>query len=107
MGFDGKALGRRLREFRERLDLTQVQVAERAGLDSMYISQAERGVRTPTLPVLVRIAGALRVSLGELVNIGEVTKDDALLREVREVLGHCDRKTRQVGLKILRALAEL
>jgi transcriptional regulator with XRE-family HTH domain len=60
-------LGRRIRELRERLDISQEQLAERAGLHWTYISGIERGVRDPGLNVLAKLSRALKVSMADLV----------------------------------------
>jgi len=62
------AIGRRVRERRERLGLSQEQLSERAGLHWTYISGVERGRRNPSLNTLARLAKALEVSLPRLVS---------------------------------------
>jgi transcriptional regulator with XRE-family HTH domain len=61
------ALGHRVRELRDRLGLTQEQLAERADLHPTYVSGIERGERNPGLNILARLAKALRVALPALV----------------------------------------
>lgn len=61
------ALGQRVRELRQRLRLSQEQLAERADLHWTYISGIERGQRNPGLNILARLARALKVSLPTLV----------------------------------------
>ena len=65
------ALGRRVRELRLRLKLSQEALAERADLHWTYVSGIERGERNPALVNLAYLARALGVSLGEL--FGPVT----------------------------------
>lgn len=48
-----------IRERRYELDLTQQEVAERAGTSHSFISKLERGDHIPTLPVLQRILAVL------------------------------------------------
>jgi len=61
------ALGQRVKELREQLRLSQQQLAERADLDTTYISGIERGRRNPGLNSLNQLARALKVSLPELL----------------------------------------
>jgi transcriptional regulator with XRE-family HTH domain len=61
------ALGRRVRTLRQRLNLSQEQLAERAGLHWTYVSGIERGRRNPGLNTLGRLAQSLEVDLPELV----------------------------------------
>jgi transcriptional regulator with XRE-family HTH domain len=42
-------------------------LAERAGLSQSMVSLLERGLRTPTLDTLLRIAAALDVDLSRLI----------------------------------------
>ena len=107
MRMDKKIIGVRVQEQRKALDLTQAQAAERAGLDTTYWSQIERGVRIMSVESLFRMATVLKVSPGYLLDGGEIAEDDPLLREVRAVLAGWDGKKRKAVLKALRALAEL
>lgn len=58
-------LGKRLKEARLRLDLTQAEIGVRAGMDasvaSTRINQYERGVHFPGLSVVERLAKAVDV----------------------------------------------
>lgn len=58
-------LGQRLREARLRAGLTQKDLAD-AGFTASYISQVERGVVTPSVTALGRLAQKLGRGLGEL-----------------------------------------
>lgn len=63
-----EAFGQLLRELRIRHNLKQEDVAVRSGVDRTYISLLERGLRAPSLPVILGIAQAFDISPGELVN---------------------------------------
>jgi DNA-binding XRE family transcriptional regulator len=73
-------LGARLRAVRERLGLTQVQLAERTGLDQAIISKLERGVHEPRLSTLERIGAAMGLSVSALV----LDDSDAVARPVSD-----------------------
>lgn len=60
-------LGTRIRARRTALGLTLAQVGQRAGLSETYVSNVERGQRTPTLAVLYAIAEALGQTLTQLL----------------------------------------
>ena len=60
------AFGRRVRDLRKGLGLSQEAVAERAELHWTYVSGVERGLRTPGLDVIGRLAAALDVTPSEL-----------------------------------------
>jgi len=62
-----KVVGRVLAKRRRRAGLTQEALAEACELHTTYISQLERGLKSPTLRVLFRIAAAVGVSAAALV----------------------------------------
>ena len=59
--------GARLRLMREAKGLSQEQLAELASLHRTYVGSVERGERNPTLLILFRLAGALKIPLSTLV----------------------------------------
>ncbi len=61
-----KAFGKRIRELRHELDLTQEELAERAGVHWTYVSAVERGLRNLSLDSITRLAQGLQVSWATL-----------------------------------------
>jgi len=51
----------KIRERRKRLNLTQAELAEKAGTARAYIVEIEKGRTTPKATMIARIANALRV----------------------------------------------
>jgi transcriptional regulator with XRE-family HTH domain len=66
-----QAAGRAIAARRRRAGLTQEALAEACGLHATYISQLERGLKSPTLRVLFRLAEAMGVSPSALVKAVE------------------------------------
>jgi transcriptional regulator with XRE-family HTH domain len=62
------AFGRVLREARRQKGLSQEALAGEAEFDRTYPSLLERGLRTPTLTILLKLADQLDVSAASLVN---------------------------------------
>ncbi len=62
------ALGTNLREAREKLGLTQEQVAERSGVHATEVSRIEGGKRDPKVSTLERLAEAVKVKPGRLLD---------------------------------------
>jgi transcriptional regulator with XRE-family HTH domain len=61
-------LGVRLREARERLELTQEEVAQRSGVHATEVSRIEAGKRDPQVSTLLRLAKAVEVRPGQLLD---------------------------------------
>lgn len=61
-------LGTNLREARERLELTQEQVAERSGVHATEVSRIEAGKRDPQVSTVRKLAKALRMTAGQLLD---------------------------------------
>jgi transcriptional regulator with XRE-family HTH domain len=62
-----KRLAHRLRVLRERRELTQEQLAARAGISRGYLARLETARHDPTLTTLEKLAKALKVKVMELV----------------------------------------
>lgn len=62
-----KELGKVIRGKRESRGLTQVELAQKAGLDRNYIGMVERGERNPSYLSLQKIARGLGLSVDEMI----------------------------------------
>jgi len=60
-------LGTNLREARKRLKLTQEEVAARSGVHATEVSRIEAGKRDPQVSTLLRLAKAVEVPPGRLL----------------------------------------
>ncbi len=70
-----RAFGRAVRAARAAAGLSQEALGFAAGLDRTYVSGIERGVRNPTLKIIVRIAGALRARPDRLIAAAQAMVD--------------------------------
>jgi len=64
-------VGGRIRDMRRARSFTLVQLAEAAGLSHPFLSQLERGLASPSMASLERIARALGTSQVELLSVDE------------------------------------
>ena len=62
-----RILGQNIRAARDAADLTQEQLAEKAGLSVVFVSLLENGWRTASIEALLAIAKASKVKLEDLV----------------------------------------
>jgi transcriptional regulator with XRE-family HTH domain len=75
-------LGLKLRKLRKEQSLTQLELAQQVGITNGQISTIERGVSSPSLATLNRIARALNVPMTEFF-VDERQKDVELVRKGR------------------------
>lgn len=61
--------GERLRELREKRELSLRALADLAGMSYTYISDMERGLRVPSLTTIIRLAVALDCKVTDLVGM--------------------------------------
>jgi transcriptional regulator with XRE-family HTH domain len=59
--------GSNLRAIRKELGMTQEEVSERSGVQAGEISRIERGKRDPQVSTLIKLAKAVRVPPGRLL----------------------------------------
>ncbi len=63
----GSIFGDVLRRHRSALQVSQEELAFRAGVDRTFISRLERGIRQPTITTLIGLGAALEISASDLV----------------------------------------
>jgi len=61
------AIGANLKRIRATTDLTQSDLAKRAGTNINYYAKLERGIAVPSLAMLEKIAKALKVKSSEIL----------------------------------------
>ena len=61
------AFGKTIKKYRTQQELSQEKLAELASLDRTYISQIERGLKSPSISSLISLAQALKVKAFTLV----------------------------------------
>ena len=84
---DQIAIGTRIKAARERVHLTQEQLAEIVDISPTHMSVIERGVKTPKLDTFVRIANALGVSTDALLQDVVVPVTDNIVAELSVRIG--------------------
>jgi transcriptional regulator with XRE-family HTH domain len=97
-------VGGRLRTARRSSGLTQKQLAEALGVEPITVSRWERGVTTPSLPRLRRIAEITETTVSDLVRAPDAATGHAVeLAALREELA----ETRELVDRVARALERL
>jgi len=76
---EGVLFGERLRAIRQKKNVTQQALADKAGMSLTYISNMEHGLKVPSLTTIIRLAVALDCKVMDLVGAFDKTNLRALL----------------------------
>lgn len=100
----GVLLGQHIAQKRRAQGLTQQELAERVGVESVTVSRLETGASLPSIIRLAEIADALDVSLTELVSgVSPHASDQG--KEIAECLERVPEEDRYMLVDILKRLA--
>ena len=66
-----KAVGNTIKTLRKEKKISQERLAEAIDSHQVYISEIERGLKIPSLPVLYQMSKAFGITLSDLVSIIE------------------------------------
>lgn len=112
-----KVIGRHIKAARQRLDLTQTDAAERAGMSPAYYGKIERGFIKPNIDRLGEICQVLNVPF-ESIFRGAFIPDGALLDNlpppaeefedvIKEIGEKADARTKHIIMRICTELSNL
>ncbi len=90
-----RRLGARIRLLRIAREMRQEDLAERLNSSPEYVSDLERGTKTPSLALLYDLADALGTTIDELVRHTDGTPDETRLQE--ECIELVDRTRQDIG----------
>ena len=89
---DKLTMGDRIRAARKKMNLTQEDLAEKVDVTLYYMGEIERGVKTPSLDLFIRLVEALDVSadylLRDRVSTGNVYGDKRMARKLENLTPH-------------------
>jgi transcriptional regulator with XRE-family HTH domain len=69
------AISQTIAQLRHEASISQEELAHRAGIHRTYVSQIERGLKSPTLHILIQIANALDTSASEIISKVEAVNE--------------------------------
>lgn len=101
---DYDALGKRLRQERHKMHLTQEKLAEKIEVSDAYIGQIERGERSLSLETLVKLANHLGVTVDYLLHDSIEINDDHFMNQMKQVTLNRSPKEKQMALDILKLM---
>lgn len=64
---DIKSLGKSIKQYRTQLNLTQEKLSELLDVSTHYIYELERGIKIPSLPMLISIAELFNTTVDSLL----------------------------------------
>lgn len=102
---DNRTLGQRILFTRKCRRLSQEQLAELTKLSPPYISHIERGVKSPSLDALLRIADALDISMDWLLGLSPAAIEE--ISPLQMTLNQCSEEEQQVIIEIAMACQEI
>lgn len=93
-----KCVGRKIQEFRKRKNLTQEQLAEAVGIDTISISKIETGRSYPTSENLAKIAQILSVEPAEFFMFSFNKSDKDIVDEIKLAIDNISKDSKKLTL---------
>ncbi len=101
---DYKRLGKRIREERQKLNLTQAQLAEAIDISDTYMGAIERGERSLTLDTLVRLVNRFGVTVDYMLADSVSDSDPNILAQFKQITDRQPLERKQLAIKVLRTI---
>ena len=101
---DYKRLGKRIREERLRLNLTQAQLAEDIDISDTYMGAIERGERSLTLDTLVRLVNRLGVTIDYMLSDSVADNDSNIMEQFKQIIDHQPLERKHMAINVLRTI---
>lgn len=86
---DYTKIGIRLKRYRQKAHLTQEMLADKIDVATSTIAHAESGTSKPSLPLLLKVANALNISLDQLVCDNLPIAEVYLDKDFADLLSDC------------------
>lgn len=97
-------LGKKIKMERNKLNLTQEQLAEYVDISTAYLGQIERGERKVTLDKLLPIASRLGVSIDFLLSDSISTQDDFYINIVRQLFSNRSNSEKELAVNTIKLI---
>ncbi len=101
---DYKRLGKRIREERQRLGLTQAELAEDINISDTYMGAIERGERSLTLDTLVRLVNRLGVTVDYMLADSVMDNDSNIVEQFKQIIDCQPLERKQMAINVLRTI---
>ena len=101
-----QGIGARIKEARLAKKMTQVQLAEAAGISASFLSNIELGNQSMNIRTLIAISNVLDVSTDWLLKNDTSTAAAIVADEIQSELAACSPKERETILKLVQTMRE-
>lgn len=101
---DRKLLGRRIREERLRIGLTQEQIAEKVNVSTTYIGFIERGERSVTLEKLIMLAECFMLPVDALLHDAPSQNPETKERHMKMLWERASEEEQDMILSIIKLI---
>ena len=99
-------VGKRIKIAREKINMTQEELAKTIGCTSQHISVIERGIKSPKLDTLIKIINTLCIPPDILLqDVIEFQIDNTYDKEFSSIVGWLSNEDKQIILKVVRSLS--
>lgn len=96
-------IGQRIRKYRKALNLSQEQLAERAGISVTHMSHIETGNTKLSLPVLVNIANILSVQTDAIIYEKPQINKSSIKQELSQLIDSCPTNKLNVIIDVVKS----
>ncbi len=100
-------IGERIKKRRRQQGISQIQLAEIAGLEPSYISVIESGKKQLRLDTFVAIANALNTTVDDLLEGNQISDMNSFSKEIYGILSDCTLYERKVLTDIIVAVKDI
>lgn len=99
-------LGQRIKKYRIKTHLTQEQLSDKIDVATSTIAHAESGTSKPSLPLLIKLANALNVSLDQLICDSLPVAETYIEKDIADLLSDCSLSEKQIIKDIITVTKE-
>ena len=79
-------LGKRIREYRQKYNYTQSQLAEMLGIDDKHLSRIELGKNMPNPALLEKLANLFNIELKDLFELSHFESPEVIREKLQEII---------------------
>lgn len=100
-------IGKRIKEHRQRRNLTQEMLAELIEMSPGYISMVETGRKKASLDTLLSVSKVLNITLNELLTGNQILLEIDYNSEIAELMSDCNQYERRMLFEIMRTVRDV